>query len=991
MPIRRVLPKTIAICSMSLVALAATAQQFQQPLVIATGSWPSGIAAADLNGDGRADLIYTDYGATATASTTHILLSNSNGTFATGQTFATAGASIAVADFNHDGRVDLAWVWGAVGLGKAYLALGRGDGTFAPAQELGTFAIVGMNAPQFRYVMGAQLHDTGYLDLLVEDVANPSLITLTSDESGTLVRIVGTQLRDGVGPMATADLNGDGHTDVVIQSVAGGTADVFLGSTNGLLTASGTYAGSSRVQSMLVHDVDGDGHPDLVLEAAEGQIEIFHGNTDGSFSTNSEGGSGSADAKTGFGGHLVAVFNSAGRNNFYTATPAGLSVLLGQSDLSLTLQGIYNAGPGRTSFAVADFDGDGLMDVAVDSPEGIAILLAGANGRLGSSRAFAAGQPALSAALGQFSGSGNLDAVLNVSASQALIMHGNGDGTFSTPATLTTAQVGAATNSQIAWLPGAPQVAGLVQAAAVAVDLDGDGNQDVVVAYDEQSADRAHPTAAASNAIYIWYGNADGSFSSPVVMTPSRNFFQLTVVDVNSDGRPDLVMSDGYVVSIQNNLGGRKFGTEAHFLAGMGINSISTGDVNKDGLADLVVANGGTMIANPAISRTMQESDDVVTGGITVLLNGIKSTTVSGMLTAAPNATDYGETFTLVAQVTAPADGPPVTGIVTFAVDGKTLGSVPVSGGVASIAAPGTTPIGRHALTAEYSGSSTYNSMMLKGSHAVMGIPTTVVFTISTLSTIYFGQTVSGSAVVTSSDGSTPTGTISFFDGTTNICTIVVTQAARCPASAGSGFAVGIHTLTAVYSGDSTHQGSTSAPVTVTVLPVATTANDFSISVTGSSITTVGGIVNLQVTVTPRAAYLPPVELSCSDLPPEATCKFAAETIPGGGGTTALRLTMMAPRSCEVADSEPRMAGLPFASTTLAGLLVLLLPDKRKRTIRGLLIAALAICGTSSLTGCGACTNLGTKPGSYTIRVIGTRSGTIGNIVSTKVKVTVQD
>ncbi|WP_433968779.1 FG-GAP repeat domain-containing protein [Tunturiibacter gelidiferens] len=257
--------------------------------------------AADLNGDGRADLIYTDHGATATASTTHILLSNGDGTFAPGETFATAGASIAVADFNHDGHVDLAWVWGAVGLGKAYLALGRGDGTFAPAQELGTFAIVGTNAPQFRYVMGAQLHDTGYMDLLVEDAANPSLITLTMDESGTLVRIVGTQLANGVGPMATADLNGDGHTDLVIQSVTGGAADVFLGSTDGLLTASGTYAGSGAVQSMLLHDVDGDGHPDLVLEGVEGRIEIFHGNADGSFSTTSEGGSGSADATTGLG------------------------------------------------------------------------------------------------------------------------------------------------------------------------------------------------------------------------------------------------------------------------------------------------------------------------------------------------------------------------------------------------------------------------------------------------------------------------------------------------------------------------------------------------------------------------------------------------------------------------------------------------------------------------------------------------------------------
>jgi hypothetical protein len=908
MRIRSVLPRTIAFCSLSLLALAATAQpsqqpgqQFQQPAMIATGNWPSGVVAADVNGDGLADLIYTDYGATATSSTTHVLLSNGDGTFARGQTIATAGASIAVADFNHDGHVDLAWVWGAIGLGKAYLALGNGDGTFRPAQELGTFAILGTSAPQFRYLMGAQLHDTGSLDLLVEDAANPSLFTLTSDESGVLVRIVGTRLPGGVGTMATGDLNGDGHADLVIQSVAGGV-DVFLGSSDGLLTPFGSFAGSSATRSMLLQDVDDDGHPDLVLEGVDGRIEIFHGYTDGSFSTSSEGGSGSAEATTGLGGHLVAVTDTTGRHNFYMATPAGIGVLVEQSDLSLTLKGIYNAGPGRTSFAAADFNGDGVLDVAVDSPEGIAVLLGSADGGLESSRAFSTEQPALSGALGEFSGSGNLDAVVKVSASQALLLNGNGDGTFSSATTPTNALGSGTVTVQVAGLPRAPQGTGLVQTASVTVDLDGDGNQDVIAAYDNTSADHAHPTTAAANAIYLWYGNVDGTFSTPVVMTPSRNFYQLAAIDLDGDGRPDLVMSDGYMVSVQSNLGGRAFGAEAHFLAGMGINSISAGDVNKDGFTDLVVANGGTVIANSAVGPTTSASGEVITGGITVLLNTIKT----------------------------------------------------------------------------------------KLTHAVTGIPTTVIFMLSTPSTIYFGQTVSGSAIVTASDGSTPTGTISFFDGTTNICTISVSQAASCPASAGSGFALGKHTLTAMYSGDSTHQGSTSAPVTVTVLPLAPTTSAFSISVTGASTTTVGGVVNLQVTVTPQAGYQQLVQLSCSDLPSEATCTFAASTIPGGGGTTTLQVSTMAPRSCEVADSESRTAALPFAGTTLAALVVLLLPCKR-RLRSSLLVVVLAICGTASLTGCSACTDLGTKPGSYTIQVIGTSTGQTGRVVSTKVKVTVQE
>jgi hypothetical protein len=144
MPIRRFI-KTVALCSLSLMSMAAMSQQFRvqqfnQPLVIPTGGWPAGIVAADLNGDGKADLIYIDYGATATASTTHVLLNSGNGTFTPGQTISTVGTAIAAADFDHDGHVDLVWVRGVVGEGRVYRARGNGDGTFAPAQELGTFA-----------------------------------------------------------------------------------------------------------------------------------------------------------------------------------------------------------------------------------------------------------------------------------------------------------------------------------------------------------------------------------------------------------------------------------------------------------------------------------------------------------------------------------------------------------------------------------------------------------------------------------------------------------------------------------------------------------------------------------------------------------------------------------------------------------------------------------------------------------------------------------
>jgi hypothetical protein len=998
MPIRSFL-KTVALYSLSLISMAAAAQQFKQPLVIPTGNWPAGIVAADLNGDGKTDLIYTDYGATATGSTTHVLLNKGDGTFTPGQTIATAGTAIAAADFDHDGHVDLVWVWGTVGLGKVYLARGNGDGTFAAAQELGTFAIVGTNAPVFSYVMGAQLHDTGYLDVLVEDVANPSLLTLTTDSSGTLIRIVGTKLESGTGPMVAADLNGDGHTDLVIQSVAGGAANVFLGSADGLLVAAGTYAGSRPVQSMLLHDVDGDGHPDLVLEGTNGRIEILHGNTDGSFAAASEGGSGSADATTGMGGHLVAVTDVGGRHNFYTTTPAGMSVLLEQSDLNLSLQGIYNAGPGRMSFAVADFNGDGVADVAVDSPEGVAILFGSADGSLGNSRAFAAGKPALSGALGDFSGSGNLDAVVSVAAAQALLLHGNGDGTFAAIATPTAALAGASSEAlPVRNLPGAPQVAGMVPAAVVTMDLDGDGNKDLIVAYDNVSADHAHPTAAAANAIYIWYGKSDGTYAAPVVTTPSRNFYQLAAVDVNGDGQRDLVMSDGYVVSVQTNLGGRVFGAEEHSLAGMGINSILAGDVNKDGFTDLVIANGGAVLSNAVLGqKTTTTPPDVNTGGITVLLNtGLQALvpTTTVLTITSPLTITFGQAVNGTAQVTA-SDGSMPTGTITF-YDGTTnICTIVVAPSASCPASAGAEfAVGTHVLTAAYSGDPTHLPST-SAAVTVVVLPVakaqTVTMLTSSLDPATSGQSVTFTAnvVAAGSPVAAPTGVVSFLDGSTVLGTKTLVGSGVASFSTAS-LSVGSHAITASYAGDANSTASVSAVLTETVNGTATTASGFSVSVTGSAKVGVGGVASLQVAVAPQTGYMQPVQLSCADLPSESACTFGAHTIPAGGGTTTLQLSTMAPRSCEVADSGSQTASLPFAGTAVAGLLVLFIPGKRRRAIKGLLVALIALCGMATLSGCGNCTDLGTKPGTYTIRVIGTSgSGVAANVVTTKVQVTV--
>jgi hypothetical protein len=249
------------------------------------------------------------------------------------------------------------------------------------------------------------------------------------------------------------------------------------------------------------------------------------------------------------------------------------------------------------------------------------------------------------------------------------------------------------------------------------------------------------------------------------------------------------------------------------------------------------------------------------------------------------------------------------------------------------------------------------------------------------------GQNVTFTAnvVATGSSAVVPTGVITFLDGDTVLGTKALVGSGVASFST-SALSVGVHAITASYAGDANSIGSVSAVLTETVNGTVATGSSFSVSVTGAAKVGAGAMANLQVAVAPQTGYMQPVQLSCADLPSEAACTFAAHMIPAGGGTTTLQLSTMAPRSCAVADSGSTTAGLPFAGTAVAALLVLFIPGKRRRAVRGLLVALIALCGMATLSGCGACTDLGTKPGSYTIRVIGTSGA---SVVTTKVQVTV--
>ena len=332
----------------------------------------------------------------------------------------------------------------------------------------------------------------------------------------------------------------------------------------------------------------------------------------------------------------------------------------------------------------------------------------------------------------------------------------------------------------------------------------------------------------------------------------------------------------------------------------------------------------------------------------------------------------------------------PPSGTVTFLDGGTVIGHGTLAAnasGVSSTATLVTTtlPVGTDPITVMYSGDMDFSGTV---SPVFTETITPVVATTTTLSSSvnpsYSGQSVTFTATVALVGGATApvaTGTVTFLDNGTAIGTGTLNGAGIATLTT-STLAVGSHNMTASASGDLLTGPSSSAVLAqvVDALPPPGSVN-FTVTVTPNPVSVgVGEGVQLTVTVTTVSGFLDGVNLSCGPLPTEAACQFVNAAIPAGGGSTTLVLTMAAPHSC--GTTEPYFLGgngggvglTPWAAPVLAGLLVVFIPGRR-RWLRGLL-AVVMVAGAMQITGCGHCTDLGTKPGTYTIQVIGASAGT---------------
>ena len=201
-------------------------------------------------------------------------------------------------------------------------------------------------------------------------------------------------------------------------------------------------------------------------------------------------------------------------------------------------------------------------------------------------------------------------------------------------------------------------------------------------------------------------------------------------------------------------------------------------------------------------------------------VNQAQSTTT---ITDPTNPSGVGQpvTFTATVSPVAPGAGAP-SGSVTFKDGTTTLGSpVTLTGGAATFTTS-TLAQGSHSITAVYSGDFNFvTSTSAVDTHKVEQASTTTVS--DSLNPSVYGQGVTFTATIKPVSGSgTPTGTVTFKDGTTTLGN-PVTLSKGTASFTTSTLTTGSHSITAVYSGDSTYAASTSAVDTHVVSQAATT------------------------------------------------------------------------------------------------------------------------------------------------------------------------
>lgn len=577
---------------------------------------------ADVNGDGRDDLLLGQAEGAAREGWLYVTQQNGDGTFGEPRRFAagTHPALVLTGDFNGDGRTDAAvlnfdenatsggapdFIPNRVPFSYAIL-LGNGDGTFQSARMLAS----GRQMPRRGAALAGDFNGDGRTDLaqVVPDSLTATaffdaeLLLFRGNADGSFAPVLATPVSVGNpqgrsagperdGPIAAADLNRDGRLDLVVDGfriIAPGL--VLLGRGDGTFATQTNTLFEADTTRLLLGDFTGDGAPDALYGD-----QILRGNGDGAFTvlpndTLRTNGVANFDSFPG----LLRDFTGDGRADFAAVVPVNFTPAfrLFRAEAGGAFTPVSHAAlPSQTLLAgVSDVNGDGALDVfatvrgegvpsdSFSLPNGVAVLF----GQPGGGVAGAVPVPEnglgnIPDTVGQpftadFNGDGRLDffaPVFNNAQGQLMLTRSRPDGSYAAPV-----------------LVKVTDDATFFVASRGVADFNGDGRADLVISDDAGMFSGASRTFLLLNA-------GDGSFVAARPLTGVANVW--AAGDFTGDGKADLLSATGgaaRTLALRPGNGDGTFGPAASISVGttsLPVIEVLPADVNRDGRPDLLV------------------------------------------------------------------------------------------------------------------------------------------------------------------------------------------------------------------------------------------------------------------------------------------------------------------------------------------------------------------------------------------------------------------
>jgi hypothetical protein len=825
-------------------APGATTPSFATQQTFSTGnnSNPNSVAVGDFNGDGRPDLASANY----SSHTVSVLLNTT--TFATGplafttqQPFSTGSwpDSVIVGDFNGDGRPDLASANGGPNTVSVLLnttAPGETTPSFAPQQSFDT----GVSP---RSVAVGDFNSDGKLDLASANYDSDTVsVLLNTITPGAATPSFAPQQSFGTGAnpigVAVGDFNSDGKPDLASANLYANTVSVLLnitmpGATTPSFTNQRTYGTGISPHSVAVGDFNGDGRPDLAIANYYSHTVSVLSNTTAPGATTPSFASQQAFSTGSFTYPVfVAVgdFNGDGKADLASANSNtnNVSVLLnttvpGATALSFAPGQAFSTGFTPDSVAVNDFNGDGKLDLASGNvnSDNISVLIntmpPGATiPAFAPQQAFGAVNAPVFVTVADFNGDGRLDLVSvnqdsnNVSVLLnlgAAITSSTATGTITdddAPASMTKAAGDDQSASIYAAFPAALAVdvkngAGhLVQGASVTFTAPSSGASGTFASSATVTTDAA---GRATAPVFTANGTAGAyQVTASVAGVASPAQFSLT----NNKGDTTTTITDTPDPSVYSQSYTVNF-TVDPVVAGAGT---PTGNVTvSDGVNNCtatVVAGTCSLPSTDVGSRTLTATytgDDNFNGSSSSTSHEVNKADTTTTVSGPTHPTVVGQPYAVNFSVTAiaPGAGTP-TGNVTVS-DGTHTCTATVAAGMCSLTA---TTLGPRTLTATYAGDGNYTGSSNTTSHEVIKADTSTTLTDTPDPSVY-GQSyaVDFSVAAVAPGAGTPTGSVTVSDGVNTCTTTVAAGTCTLPSTA-----AGSRTLTATYAGDDQFNGS---------------------------------------------------------------------------------------------------------------------------------------------------------------------------------------